>query len=334
METNFAIRISNPGGADFRDYLERSLRDPFTLDLSGLSLLEVIGACVRAKTKMHPGYGDQLRCLLYNLRVLEDQYRTSLQPPQVTDIFWGYFIDFCCRRGLRRSTIATMCNQLRAVLNWAVKYNARVSPSFGDVRMPKQRSCEIALSADEVSRVSYFDVEGFYRGRRRDFRDTMKRVRDMFVLSCNLFQRHSDMVRIGPECFERNIFRITQQKTGALAVVDIDKYAIEPKTCYRILGEYGCRAPYGATIGDYNRKLHRLMEDVGFVEPVRMEERGADGRLVSESVPKWRLISSHTARRTAITVNVLRGKNVHELKRCSGHSDLRVFDDYVRDDYT
>lgn len=35
---------------------------------------------------------------------------------------------------------------------------------------------------------------------------------------------------------------------------------------------------------------------------------------------------------TTITVNVVRGHNVHALKRCSGHCDLRVFDNYVRDD--
>ena len=53
--------------------------------------------------------------------------------------------------------------------------------------------------------------------------------------------------------------------------------------------------------------------------------------MVARNVPKWKLISSHTARRTAITVNVLRGHNIHCLKRCSGHTDLRVFDNYTRD---
>lgn len=334
METSNAIRLDAPVGNDFREYLERSLRDPFTIDLSGLSLMEVINACVRARSKMHPGYGGQVGCLRYNLGILEDQFRMKLQTVQVTDIFWGYFIDFCTRRGLRKSSIHTMCNQLRSVLNWAVKYNAKVSPTYKDFDAPKCRTVEIALTADEVSRVSYFDVDAFYRGRRADYRETMRRVRDMFVLSCNLYQRHSDMVRIGPDCFERNMFRITQQKTGALAVVDIDRFAIEPKTTYRILDAYGHLAPYTADIGNYNGKLHELMKDVGLNDPVRIEERDASGRLVVESVPKWKLVSSHTARRTAITVNVMRGKNVHDLRKCSGHSDLRIFDDYIRDDFT
>ena len=315
---------------DFRSYLEHSLRDPFTMNLKDCSLTEIITACIKAKSKLHPHYKESLGCLTHNLHILEEYYHISLQSEQITDVFWGYFIAFCEQRGLKLSTIETMCNQLRSILNWAVKYNATVSPTYTDFDIKRPRNQEIALTADEVSRVTYFDIDRFYADRRSDFRETMHRVRDMFVLSCNLFQRHSDMVRIDPGCFERNIFRITQQKTGNLAIVNIDLYSIEPKTTYRLLEKYGYRAPYTATIGNYNYYLHQLMRDVGLVDPVRIEERH-QGKLIAKNIPKWKLISSHTARRTAITVNVIRGHNVHELRRCSGHTDLRVFDNYVRD---
>lgn len=334
METNTATVLMMPAQADtsgFRDYLERTLRDPFTIDLSGLSLLEVIGAYKRAKAKFRPKCGSQFSSLVHNLRTLEAQVHMKIFPEQVTDVFWGYFVDFCGRRGLRVSTLVTLCDQLRSVLNWAVKYNAKVSPTYGDYRIQKPQNTEIALTADEVSRVSYFDVETCYKGRRPEYRETMRRVRDMFVLSCNLFQRHSDMVRITAGCFERNIFRITQQKTGNVAVVDIDKYSIVPKTTYAILEAYNYEAPYKSDIRNYNGHLHQLMKDIGLVEPVRIEERGVDGRMQTRMVPKYQLISSHTARRTAITINVTRGKNVHELRKCSGHSDLRIFDNYVKD---
>ena len=316
---------------DFRTYLEKSLRDPFTINLRDRTLMETVRAAVKAKSRLHPNYGSSIAGLVYNLELLEKDYRVTLMPAQVTDVFWGYFISFCQDRGLRASTINTMCQQLRSILNWAVKYNAPVSPTYADFSVPKARNQEVALTADEVSRIAYFDIDRFYADKRKDFRDTMRRVRDHFVLSCNLFQRYSDMVRISPECFERNIFRIVQQKTGNVAVVNIDKYAIDAKTTYRILEEYGYEAPYKSEISNYNHKLHLLMKDVGLDDLVRIEER-RNGRMVVENVPKWKLISSHTARRTAITVNVLRGHNIHGVKKCSGHSDLRIFDNYIRDD--
>ena len=319
------------GNADFRAYLEHSLRDPFTLDLHDCSLMEVIRACIRVKTRSHPNYTRAIRSLIFNLRILEQQYRVTLLPLHITDVFWGHFISFCQDRGLKLSSIDTMCCQLRSILNWGVKYNVQVSPTYGDFSIHKPRNQEIALTADEVSRVTYFDIDRFYTNKRSDFRDRMRRVRDMFVLSCNLYQRYSDMVRIAPSCFDRNIFRITQQKTGNLAVVNIDRYSIDPRTTYRILERYNYEAPYKASIGNYNSALHTLMRDIGLDEVIRIEER-VNGKLVIKNIPKWQLISSHTARRTAITINVLRGHNIHILKRCSGHTDLRMFDNYVRDD--
>lgn len=242
--------------AGFRSYLEQSLRDPFVINLKDCSLIEVILTCAKVKSKLHPSYHKGLGGLLHNLRTLEAEFQVTLKPIQITDIFWGYFISFCRGRGLRNSSIGTMCNQLKSILSWASKYNAPVSPTYADIQTPKSHIYEIALSADDVSRITYFDIDRFYSNRRADFRKTMHRVRDMFVLSCNLFQRHSDMVRIDPECFDRNIFRITQKKTGNIAVVNIDRYSIDAKTTYRILDKYGYRAPYTATIGNYNYYLH------------------------------------------------------------------------------
>lgn len=316
---------------DFLSYLEESLRCPFVLDLKDLPLMDVVNACARTKSKHHPGYRSSLGCLVHNLGKLESEYRVTLRPIQVTDIFWGYFISFCQSQGLKNSSIQTMCSQLRSVLNWAVKYNARVSPTYGDFDVPKTRNQEIALTADEVSRVTYFDIDRFYVGRRSDFRETMRKVRDMFVLGCNLGQRHSDLVRVEPSCFERNIFRIVQQKTGNMAVVDIDQFSIDSKTTYRILERYGHTAPYKATIGNYNYYLHNLMRDIGFTDLVRIEER-VNGVLEVRNEPKWKLVASHTARRTFVTVNILRGKNIHAVKRCTGHSDLRHIERYIRDE--
>lgn len=336
MSNALSIAMAQPAPSllsvtDFRSYLEQSTKNPVTLDLSQSSLLEVIDACAKVKTRFHPHFRENVGGLIHNLKLIEAEYGVVLKPVQVTDIFYGYFINFCEERGLKMSTIKTMCCYLRTILGWAAKYSATISPTYTDFSIRRTYNHEVALTADEVSRIAYFDIDRFYADRRADYRETMHRVRDMFVLSCNLFQRHSDIVRITPACFDRNIFTITQQKTGAVAVVNIDRYAIDARTTYRILEKYGYRAPYTSSIGNYNWYLHQLMRDIGFNDPVRREEcvRGA---MVVSTVPKWKEITSHTARRTAITVGVLRGHNVHALRKCTGHADLTVFGRYVRDE--
>lgn len=320
-----------PIKADFRKYLKHSEVDPFVLNLRDKTLMEVIEVATQAKSKRYPKYRKQVRGLVNNLKLIEKNYRVVLMPIQITDIFWDYFISFCSERGLKLSSINTLANQLRAILNWAVKYDAKVSPTYADVKVKKPGCQAIALTADELSRIKYFDIDLFYKGKRSDFIETMHKVRDMFILSCNLYQRHSDMVRISRACFRKHVFKITQQKTGNIATVKIDKYSIDPEVTWDILHKYNYEAPYDREISNYNKRLHLLMRDIGFTDTVRIEER-IKGELVTKEVPKWKLISSHTARRTAITTGVLRGINVHNLKQCSGHTDLRVFDQYVRDE--
>lgn len=332
LSRNLAVRTMPAPAqqADFLSYLEHSLRDPFTLNLHDCTLLEVVHACIKAKSKLHPTYASHAGTLVHNLKLLQEQYRVTLYPVQVTDVFWGYFISFLQERDLRSTSISTLCSLLRSVLNWAVKYNARVSPTYGDILIPSTHHQGVALTADEISRIAYFDIDLFYANRRKDFRATIKSIRDLFVLSCNLGQRYSDMVRIEPSCFERNIFRIVQQKTGNRAVVNIDKFAVEPKTVYRILEQYGYYAPYSGSIGNYNFYLHSLMRDIGLTDIVRDEElRG--GKVVVKNIPKWKAISSHCGRRSFISVNVFRGHNIHDIKRCSGHTDVRSFEGYVCD---
>lgn len=330
IATPFQV-FQSPSLSDFRSYLEHALRDPFTIDLKDCTLNEVIRICANSKSKLHPRYKECLSSLVFNLNKLEREYHVTLYPVQVTDIFWGYFISFLQSNGLKSSSIGTLCNHLRSILNWASKYNATVSPTYSDFDIPKARNQEIALTADEVSRIAYFDIDRFYAGRRQDYRVTMHKIRDMFVLGCNLGQRHSDLVRVEPSCFERNIFRITQQKTGNLAVVNIDKYSIEPKTTYRILEKYNYTAPYKGAIGNYNYALHDLMRDIGLTDIVRVEDRVA-GQLTVQNLPKWKMVASHTARRSFVTINVLRGHNIHAIKRCTGHTDARCFERYIRDD--
>ena len=110
--TNSGVKL-----CDFRAYLEQSLRNPFTMNLKDCSLMEVIHAAIKSKSKLHPNYRESLGGLIHNLKILEEYYHITIQPVQVTDVFWGYFISFCEQRVLKLSTIETMCNQLRSVLN-------------------------------------------------------------------------------------------------------------------------------------------------------------------------------------------------------------------------
>jgi integrase len=136
---------------------------------------------------------------------------------------------------------------------------------------------------------------------------TLEKVRDMFVLGCNLGQRYSDMVRISPNNFRNGQFIITQQKTAAKCFVPINTLSIDSKITYAILEKYNYCAPYSGDINNYNTYLHELLYNIGeeFNDMVYIDNK-INGVITRESKHRYQLISSHTARRSFATINVLK----------------------------
>ncbi len=208
-------------------------------------------------------------------------------PMQITDIFYANFIQWAHETGNCYSTIKLYCNQLKAAMSWASKHGCLLSQTFNVYEVPRYFKSRVALSQDEISHIAHFDVSKV--DRRPQYRRTLERVRDMFVLLCNLGQRYSDISRITPENFERNMFRIIQKKTGNKAIVDIDKYAIIPKLTYSILEKYGYYSPYRSTVSNYDKYLHTLMQIIGeeFNDIVITEVRKCSGHKSTKTFERY-----------------------------------------------
>lgn len=310
----------------FLSYLSQSRDSFFTLDLSNATLLEIVDELVKMKSKMFPNYHKSFCTLRNHLRLLESRFSCTLHPHQVTDVFWHNFIPFLMNGGLSLSSVKKVCSQLRTALDWGARYGARVAPTFDLVKIPPYCRQQIALTPDDVSRIYHFDLSTLKR--RPQHLRKLEQVRDMFVLSCNLGQRFSDMIRIDKSCFDRNIFTILQQKTGTYARVDIERMSIDRNTTYKILEKYNYQSPFPSSISGYNKFLKELFQLAGFNDLVKRETK-INGHIEIKYEPKWQLIGSHTARRTFATINVLRGLKTSEIRRATGHKSESSFEKYI-----
>lgn len=317
----------------FSKFLFDSRDNVFTVDLSNASLLEAFEQMISVKSRIYPTYYKHFRTVIKYISMIQFRYGCVVYPHQINDVFWSYFVPFLENEGLAFSTIKHTCICIKTLIAWAVRYGAKISPSYNIVTIPEYKNQQISLTPDEVSRIYHFDLSTIKR--RSQCLRRFERVRDMFVLSCNLGQRYSDMIRINRSCFDDyNIFRIMQQKTGNKARVDINKMSIDRKTTLELLKKYDYNPPTTVDLSGFAKTLHELMRYIGFDEMVKRESR-VGGFVKEEFIPKWKLITSHTARRTFITVNVMRGFNIMEIRRASGHASQSTFERYLcyTDDY-
>ena len=323
----------------FRDYLFSSMNNMFTLDLSNCTLIECVDKMCEIKSRSHPKIKNDYRMLVSKITCIEREFGCTITPAMVSSVFWNYFIPFLADQGLKYSTIGHIKTNLITVLNWSSKYGVRLNPSYSEVDIPNYVSSKISLTPDDVSHIYHFKIKGdrFYSFRMKKFVKlrkskirTLERVRDMFVLGCNLGQRYSDLVRIGPENFKNGGFSIVQQKTGNRCFVPIKNLSIDSKMTFAILSKYGYRAPYVGDINNYNAYIHELLYHIGedFLDDVHIDNK-VNGVITRETIKRYLIISSHTSRRTFATVNAFRDVSRSVIMLATGHSSEKAFNRYI-----
>lgn len=328
----------------------------FHLDLSNHTLIGVLEAYARYKQRSSPHF--QNHAVIAALRKLTEALRLSMpdmddiMPVDVTDIFYEEFKQFLrstkSTRGgeLKPSTIRNYFDNIRAALQWAAMHRCPVSETFKIYNVENYEQVKVVLTPSQIAHIYYYDIDNNkdrikqvlkkYPIRGFSF-SNLHKVKDQFCFEANTAQRYSDASRISKTNFDNThtILRVTQQKTGGKAKVNLINYAIDTKIVYEILEKYDYKAPaFGMNISNFNRLLHILLQAIGgeFLEPI-LQENKINGEIVSERIPMWKLIASHTARRTFVSYHLRQGKNLLQIQRCTGHKDLRSIQAYcVLDD--
>ena len=329
MNTNTATTTFS--SADFGSFLSRPASE-LSLDLSNASMLDVISHYEAFKRRTMPTYSaDTIR---HNITQLQEAFRCTIVPKQINDIFYSYFISYLRNKGLAYSTISTYCSYMRSVLKWGIRHNCPVSSTYDCFTIPKSKSDKIYLTPDQISHIYHFDVRAIDHKEIRKAHTShniLERVRDHLVLSCSLGQRFSDMSRIEPEHFDvtRTRFTIVQQKTGNKAVINVPEWAIDRRVVYDILAKYSYSAPYKDNISNYNKFVKFLLKSIGgeFLNDV-VSEHKIDGEIKRTSTPFYKMVSSHTARRTFVCYHLIQGRREIDIRKCTGHADARSFSTY------
>lgn len=329
----------------FRESLTKEHR--FRLDLSNHNLIGVLQAYQDYKQKLSPRFSvSAIIRLVEDLEAYLDGQ--TIKPDDVTDEFYAFAQSFLLSgargRVVRPSTIVNYFSTISAALSWGALHRCPVSETFKRFKVDSYSRNKVALSPEQVAHIYYFDIDKnkvrikellnlkVHQMRGFSFRK-LKMVKDQFVLDCNIGQRYSDAHRLDESCFDSTgtIYKTVQQKTGGHATVYITKYAMTREIAFEILHKYQYKAPCAAIdINNFNKYLHLLLNAIGgeFDKPVPSNNKIL-GRIVDESVPMWRAITSHTARRTFASYGLLHGMSLPQIQKCTSHKDLRSLQCYT-----
>ena len=267
----------------------------------------------------------------------------------ITDRFISYLEDDC---GYMRSTneryISLFKTFVRIAENKGIHTNFIAKNSFHIPPVREEdKAKEIYLTKDELSAVYEMKLYGLE-----------EKVRDVFLIGCYTAQRFSDYSRIDEHCIGttskgNRVIRLLQVKTKVPVVIPI----LDPKL-ETLLEKYNYNVPNLSDVV-FNRYIkeicHRLSEttpSLAVMERTKLNkketQRETKARKSGKEIfeydeqgfpvkPKWELVSSHTARRTAITNMYLSGNySIQQIMSVSGHKKEKTFKNYIKlslDDY-
>ena len=86
--------------------------------------------------------------------------------------------------------------------------------------------------------------------------------------------------------------------------------------------------PKGYKINDYIKRIGEIAEINELIEV----ETSKGGVTQKTYVPKYKLIQTHTARRTGATLMYLAGMNVFNICAMTGHTSIKMLKKYIKAD--
>ena len=146
-------------------------------------------------------------------------------------------------------------------------------------------------------------------------------IRDLFILQCLVGQRIGDMQKFfngdNEMDEEAGTISIIQQKTKARAIIPLLPLAKE------IISKYENKELlyYKERKSIVNEALKAEAEQAGLDEPITYEENG-----IKQTQPLYKLLHTHTARHTFITILCRKGIPKETVIIATGHEDTKMID--------
>ncbi len=255
----------------------------------------------------------------YNKKLLEDYQLfvgKKLHFNQINNAFYNSFVSYCVNEKRHSAnTLRRNVGLLKTFLYWTNENGHTYKVDFQKFKAPKaQQTDEVALTLDQVQEVFQFDLTNNPR---------LEKVRDLFVFGCATGMRISNYSKIEKKDIQDGFIKVRDQK-------NIDKSLEIPLNDFSLylLKKYDYKLPKisNQKFNDYIKEVFELM---GYHQKIKKTIK-IGKELVEQITPMYERISSHTARRSFITI--MKNKKIPDkvIMGYTGHRSLEVFNKYYK----
>lgn len=205
-------------------------------------------------------------------------------------------------------TARTIMANLKALLN-RVKDEVAVPQDYAKILTAKGcKPVKIYLSEDDLEK-----LEGAYIHTERQ-----QYIKNVFLICAYTGLRVSDAMNLTPENIVGGSLHFVAQKTKKAGVVPL-KSGLQERIIW-ISQHKECRV----TLKSYNEGIRLMCKNAGIDEEVKIFKAGRE-----QTGPKWKFVSSHTARISTASCLNKRGVPIGDICKLLQHSGQAMTERYI-----
>lgn len=255
----------------------------------------------------------------YNKKLIfdfEQSRNKKIHFNQIDKSFYNSLVEYCIKeKSHSANTLRRNIGLFKTFLYWSLEGGYTYKTDFQKFKAPKaQQTDEVALSLEQVQEVFEFDLNKEPR---------LEKVKDLFVFGCATGMRISNYSKVQKKDIQGDFIKVHDQKNTdkvlEIPLNDFSKF---------ILKKYDYQLPKISN-QKFNEYIKEVFKLLGYDDAVKKTIKiGKD--LIEEINPLYERISSHTARRSFITI--MKNKKIPDkiIMSYTGHRSLEVFNKYYK----
>jgi site-specific recombinase XerD len=306
------------------------LKEKFEEDKKGLTeketdLLNFIKKYIDESKIRHGKYGpiskNTIKLLNQLYKLIQDFSTYKKKSFQFDDITLDFYYDFLKYMKKKKlyatNTMGKRIKDLKTILNDATERGINTKYDYKSKRFKilSEETESIYLTKNELDLLFALDLSNNER---------LERVRDLFLIGCWTGLRFGDWHKVKKEDINENHNEIKTQKTRTKVAIP---YLPVVKS---ILNKYDGILPRKISLTNMNLYLKELCAIVPELNEIVSTSQPEGGMNISRQVPKHKLVSTHTARRSFATNMYLMGVPVLSIMKVTGHKSEKQFMEYIK----
>lgn len=266
---------------------------------------------------------------LFYLKEFQKDKKYDFQFDAINMAFYDQYVDYLItKKKLSNNTVGRNIKVLKTFLNWAVENKYTNNLEYKKFKVAREEIEIIYLTDSELKNLFSLDITDEVLEKAKEeyklviTKGSLERARDLFCFGCFTGLRFSDIASLDKNNIKEDEIQVRTQKTKDILSIPL----IPPAAS--ILKKYNNSLPVIS-----NQKLNQALKSLGKVAGIKQEvaiQRYRGATRVDSKIPKYSLITTHTARRTFITLSLEKGIRPEVVMSITGHKDYRTFKAYIK----